>query len=123
MSDPTRDEAAKRSEKLTPILIDGLGAICSLMHVPREMAPDVLKLIGVISGLLYGGVTARWTPEEVTADFKELLNSMAPPNAATEEEANAAIAANLATLEKFFQKITAPIEIDEAIIPEGASIQ
>lgn len=107
-------------------MIDGLGAICSLMHVPAEMAPDVLKLIGVVSGLLYGGVTARWTPEEVKADFIELLNSMAPPDAKTKEEAEVAIAANLATLERFYQKVIAPIEVadpDRADIPEGTSIQ
>lgn len=117
-------DCAKRNAQLIPILIDGLGSICSLMHVPPEMAPDVLKLIGVISGLLYGGVTARWTPDEVKADFIELLNSMAPPNTSTKEEAEVAIAKNLATLEKFFQKIIAPIEVaDHADVPEGTSIQ
>lgn len=117
------EQEETRLQELMPLLIDGLGSICSLMHVPPAMAFDVLKLIGVISGLLYGGVTGRWPPEEVKADFEELLRSMAPPNATTKEEGEAAIAHNLATLERFFQKITAPIETDEAIIPEGTSIQ
>lgn len=116
-------ESVKRNEEMLPILTDGLGAICSLMHVPPEMAPDVLKLIGVISGLLYGGVTARWAPTEVKADFEELLKSMVQPAAKTKEEADIAIAHNLATLEKFFQKVIAPIETEEADIPEGTSIQ
>lgn len=112
-------DRAKRNDQMLPILSDGLGAICSLMHVPPEMAPDVLKLAGVICGLLYGGITARWSPDEVKADFAELLASMATPAASTKEAADAAIAHNLATLERFFQKIIAPIEINEEKTSRG----